>query len=234
MKYHVSTFKPHASLPVAIIDYLDCHPDIFAKHPELLSGLDLPHVTGKNVASLIEYQVIHLRQELDNLRNAISCMEYESGHHQKLVSKIHALALKLLVSQTPQDLYNILQRELKTYYSADSTLLLIFTGMNNIDNHSGLKFHNSSSKLRFMFLELFHRSQPLCGSLQEEHLQALFGGNSETINSTVLLPYAGNGWEELLVLGSKTENRYCHGQELDLLAFINDIICRKISSWLPE
>jgi uncharacterized protein YigA (DUF484 family) len=229
----MSTVKPHASLPVEVIDYLDSHPDIFAKHPDLLSGLDFPHATGKNITSLIEYQVIRLRQELDKLRHAISSMEYDSAQHKKLTSNIHALALKLLVSQTPQDLYHILQRELKTYYSADSVLLLIFTGVKNMDNHTGLKFHNSSSKLRFMFLELFHRSQPLCGSLQEEHMQALFGGNSETIISTVLLPCAGDGWQELLVLGSQTENRYCHGPELEFLSFINNIICRKISSWFP-
>jgi len=58
-----------------------------------------------------------------------------------------------------------------------------------------------------MFSELFYRGQPLCGSLQEEHLKALFGANSKIIKSTVLLPFAGDGWQELLVLGSRLDNR---------------------------
>jgi hypothetical protein len=230
----MSTAKTHASLPTEIIDYLGNHPDVFVQHPELLSGLNIPHVAGRNVASLIEYQVLRLRQELDELRNTITGMEYDSGHHNKLIGNIHALSLELLAAQTPQDAYNILRRDLKTYYSADSVLLLIFTRVKIMDNHAGLRFYNSSSSLRFMFSELFHRRQPLCGSLQEEHLQALFGGNSEIIKSTVLLPFACDGWQELLVLGSLAENRYSHGLELDLLRFINDIICRGISSWLLE
>lgn len=229
----MSTVNTHACLPVEISDYLDSHPDIFAQHPELLSGLNIPHDTGRNVASLIEYQVIRLRQELDDLRNTVSCMEYDSAHHKKLIGNILALSLGLLAAQSPQDLYNILRRDLKTYYSADSVLLLIFTAVKTMDNHDGLRFHKSSSNLRFMFSELFHRRQSLCGSLQEEHLQALFGDNSEKIKSTVLLPCAGDGWQELLVLGSLTENRYSRNLELDLLGFINDIICREISSWLP-
>ena len=229
----MSTVNTHACLPVEISDYLDSHPDIFAQHPELLSGLNIPHDTGRNVASLIEYQVIRLRQELDDLRNAVSCMEYDSAHHKKLIGNILALSLGLLAAQSPQDLYNILRHDLKTYYSADSVLLLIFTAVKTMDNHDDLRFHKSSSNLRFMFSELFHRRQSLCGSLQEEYLQALFGDNSEKTKSTVLLPCAGDGWQELLVLGSLTENRYSRNLELDLLGFINDIICREISSWLP-
>lgn len=228
----MSPVKTHASLPVEIIEYLGNHPDVFVQHPELLSGLNIPHAASRNVASLIEYQVIHLRQELDELRNTLARMEFDSDHHKKLVSNSHALALELIAAENPHDLYNSLRRDLKTYYSADSVLLLIFTRVKTIANHAGLRFYNSSSSLRFMFSELFHRSQPLCGSLQEEHLRALFGGNSDIIKSTVLLPCSGDGWQELLVLGSHTDNRYSHGLELDLLRFINDIICREIPSWL--
>lgn len=227
----MSTTKPHASLPVEIIEYLDSHPDVFVQHPELLSGLNIPHAAGKNATSLIEYQVLRLRQELDELYNTISGMEFDAGHHKKLVPNIHALALELLAAPTPQDLYNILRRDLKTCYSADTVLLLIFTRVKTNADYFGLRFHHSSSSLRFMFSELFHRRQPLCGSLQEEHLQALFGSNGEAIKSTVLLPYAGDGWQELLVLGSHSDNRYRHGLELDLLRFINDIICTVIPSW---
>lgn len=228
----MSTVKTHANPPAAISDYLNAHPDFFVEHPELLDNLNVPHLPGSNIPSLVEYQIIRLRQEVDALRTIISCMEYDADINSKLTGNILALSLELLGARTPPDLYNILHRDLKTYYSADSVLLLIFTRVNTFASHAGLKFHDANSGLRFMFSELFHRGKPLCGSLQEEHLQALFGACSENIRSTVLLPYAGAGWHELLVLGSHTENRYNHGLELDLLGFLNKILNSMMGKYL--
>lgn len=217
-----------------ITDFLDAHPDFFVQRPELLARLNLPHVTGKNVASLIEYQVIRLRQELDDLRNRISRMEYDAGMHNRLSGDVHALALEFLAARDLQDLQNILRRDMKTYFSADKALLLIFTRARNGKHLAGLKLHDPVSGLCFMFSELFQRGKALCGSLQEEHLRALFGANGEEIKSTVVLPYTGAGWRALLVLGSHTGNRYSHGPELDLLEFLNMILNSVIRASLKE
>ena len=216
--------KTHAHPPDELIDYLNSHPDFFIEHPELLAELNIPHIPGRKVPSLIEYQVARLRQELDELRNSITRMEYDAVNNSRLTGEMHTLSLEVLEARTPLDLYNILCRDLKTFYSADHVLLLIFASAGTMTDHAGLKFLDPNSSLRFMFSELFHRGKPLCGSLQEEHLQALFGANSEAIKSTVLLPFACDGWQALLVLGSLAENLYSHGLELDLLDFLNNIL----------
>ncbi len=46
-----------------IIKYLKNNPEFFTKHPEILQELKIPHETGENVSSLIEHQVIRLRQK---------------------------------------------------------------------------------------------------------------------------------------------------------------------------
>ncbi|MGH8119600.1 MAG: DUF484 family protein [Gammaproteobacteria bacterium] len=217
-----------------ITGYLDAHPDFFVQRPELLSRLILPHVTGGNVASLIEYQVSKLREELDELHHGISRREYDAALHRRLIAEIHALCLKILAAQSLQDLHKMLRRDLKSCYSADKVLLLIFARARSGTHQEGLKLHDPGSSLCFMFAELFHRGKPLCGSLQEEHLRALFGANCEEIKSTVLLPYAGAGWRELLVLGSSTENRYSHGLELELLFFLNNMLNSVIRKSLKE
>jgi len=220
--------------PVQVKDYLDAHPDFFVQRPELLAGLHLPHTSGRNVASLIEYQVIRLRQELEELHHRISRMEYDAGIHRRLIAHVHAMSLELLAARTLQDLHHILRRDLKVNYSADKVLLLIFTRARNGKFREELTLHDPGSSLCRMFAELFQRDKPLCGSLQEEHLQALFGADCEEIKSTVLLPYACAEWRELLVLGSYTENRYSHGFELDLLEFLNMLLNNAIRKSLKE
>lgn len=220
----MSPGKTQVNPPIGIIDYLNAHPDFFVERPELLSALNIPHITGRKVPSLIEYQVARLRGEVDELRNSISRMEYDAGNNSRLIGNMHALTLELLAARTLMDLYNILRRDLQSFYSADQVLLLIFTRIMSNAHHAGLKISDTNSSLRFLFLELFQRSKPLCGSLQEEHLQALFGSNSENIRSTVLLPYACDGWQALLVLGSHTESRYKRGLELDLLEYLNNML----------
>lgn len=214
-----------------IADYLRNHPDFFIKHPEILPELKIPHETDVNVASLIEYQVAHLRQQSAELQNTMHHMEHIANVQRKFSEHVHTLSLQLLAADDPEELYNTLHKGLKSYYSADRILLLIFKKAEGLKNYSGLRFFKSDSKLRFMFTEIFHQSKPLCGSLQEEHLLALFHKDAEIIKSTALLPFQQSDWNGLLVLGSRERNQYSHGFELDLLGYIATICSLVIDSW---
>lgn len=218
--------------PAGIVAYLGKHPDIFVEHPELLSGLNLPHLPGRNISSLLEYQVVRLRRETEALRHHIAALESAAAHSHRVTGAILTLALQILAARTPADLYKLLRRDLQTYYAADHVLLLIFTRAPRPTGPAGLKYCDTRSGLCFMFAELFQRDKPLCGSLQEEHVEALFGKHAATIKSTVLLPHAGAGWQSLLALGSHTENCYGRGAELDLLLFLNKMLNSMIAAYL--
>ena len=79
-----------------------------------------------------------------------------------------------------------------------------------------------------MFTEIFHRKNPLCDSLQEEHIEALFSENNKPIQSTVLIPLQQVGWKGLLALGSYLHNRYSRGFEIDLLVYLSHIMSHVI------
>lgn len=224
----MSLVKNLSGTPEEIVEYLRNHPDFFVLHPELISDLVIPHTTEGNVASLIEYQVARLRQQLADLQNEVNDIESGSTADRKFAAGIHALSLNLFTCTSPDQLYHCLQKGLKTFYSADRMLLLLFAKPEAPVNSSDLHFMDSNSKLRFMFTEIFHRNKPLCGSLQEEHLIELFERDIDSIKSTVLLPMDHTHWQGLLVLGSYEQNRYGHGFELDLLVFLKDIIYYKI------
>lgn len=207
------------------IDYLRKHPDFFIHHPEILTTLNVPHDTDKNVSSLIEYQVSRLRHQTAELQKSINSLKEDACVKRELAEHIHSLSLSIQKVTNFKQLYELVSRGLKRDYSASQVLLYLFKKCNseNID-YSGIKFLDKGSKLSLMFTEIFHRGKALCGSLQEEHIEALFGKNHNTIRSTILIPLIQPDWQGLLVIGSQKNNCYSHGFELDLLVYLSRVI----------
>lgn len=221
----MSLVKNAVTNPQEIIDYLRKHPDFFVEHPEVLSSLNIPHITyGDNISSLVEYQIIRLRQQLIGLHENKGVLEQLSDKNKKFTAGIHALSLQLLSSENLNDFYIIMSKGFKNLYSANRVLLLIFKNVPLNSHHPDMRFLASSSNLNFMFTELFHRYKPLCDSLQEEYLQLLFAEEYETVKSTVIVPIMNDSWQGLLILASNETNRYRQGTGLDMLVYIKDII----------
>lgn len=80
-----------------------------------------------------------------------------------------------------------------------------------------------------MFIEVFHRGKPLCGSLPEEHIKLLFGNQESMIKSTILIPLQQPDWQGLLVRESQEYNCYSHGFELDFLVYLSEILSLAIN-----
>jgi len=214
--------------PEDIIEYLRNNPDFFVEHTDILTELNIPHNTpGKlassdNVASLIEHQVALLRHENFSLNENLEKSEEDVAHQRKLAKDTHDLSLQLMKVDSLQALNDLLSKSLRQYYQAEHFLFLVFKTPIESEDCSDVRFHEANSKLAFMFTELFHHNKPLCDSLQTEHIDALFGtrGDGESIRSTALIPVQQSDWHGMLALGSKKQDQYCHGFEMDLLNYI--------------
>ncbi|MFT5427193.1 MAG: hypothetical protein ACI9ZT_002152, partial [Gammaproteobacteria bacterium] len=180
--------------PEDIIAYLRDHPDFFVKHTDILSELNIPHNTSRNIestgniSSLIEYQVAQLRQENSGLNENLERSEQDVLQQRELANAMHDLSLKLMKIDSLEKLNSLLTKSLKLHYQADRFLFLIFQTPVPNNNFSNIHFLEANSKLAFMFAELFHHNKPLCDSLQTEHIEALLGAEIESIHSTVLIP----------------------------------------------
>lgn len=220
----MSLVKNAVIRPQEIIDYLRSHPDFFIEHPEILTSLNIPHINpGDNVSSLVEYQIMRLRQQLSGLQENRGLLEQRSNNNKKFITDIHVLSLQLFSSTDLYDYYARLNKGLKKLYFANRVLLIIFTDVALNSNHPDLRFPASISNFNFMFTELFHRNKPLCDSLQEEYLQLLFAGEYDTVKSTVIVPIVNDRWHGLLVLAADEVNQYRQGTRLDMLVYIRDI-----------
>jgi len=228
--------------PEDIVEYLRNHPDFFVEHTDILSELNIPHDTpGQlastgNVASLIEHQVAQLRHENSSLNENLGKSEEDVAHQRKLAKTTHDLSLQLMKVDSLKALNDLLSTSLKKHHHAERFLFLVFKIPVDSEYCSGIRFLEANSKLAFMFTELFHHNKPLCDSLQSEHLDALFGimDDAEPIRSTALIPVQQSDWHGMLVLGSKKQDQYCHGFEMDLLNYITMISAALIENIVSE
>jgi len=216
--------------PEDIIKYLRNHPDFFVGHTDILSELNVPHGTTANIASLIEYQVAQLRQENANLNENLEKSEEDVLHQREFANEVHSLSLRLMQINSLETLNDLLSKSLKKLYHAKRFLFLVFQKPDNCKDYSSIHFLEANSKLSFMFTELFHHNKPLCDSLQAEHIEALFQAKTESIHSTALIPVQQSGWLGLFVLGSKVQDQYSHGFEMDLLKYITMISSALVES----
>ena len=214
--------------------YLSRHPDFFTKYPELLAQLQIPHITSGNVSSLVEYQVQSLRKKITDINGEID----ELNHYLKKIRqdaiKIHGLSLQLLQSGTLEDLYLRTRDCLEEVCNADRVILYLFHPCRYTGKYPGLKCLQTGHRLKFMFTEIFYRDKPLCNSLQEEHIKALFAENHQQIKSTLILPMQTQDWQGLLVAGSRQPDQFRHGFELDLLVFLGNILKYRLTTVLSS
>jgi uncharacterized protein len=81
-----------------------------------------------------------------------------------------------------------------------------------------------------VFAEFLQRNEPLCGRLQPDKLQALFGDASGDVRSSVLLPMAGIG---MLAIGSHDANRFHPGMGTVFLRLIAEATAVGIARFNP-
>jgi uncharacterized protein len=221
------------SLPI-VIDYLESNPDFFLDNPALLSKFNLPHINGRNISSLIEYQVNHLRKNEQLYKRQIEELNEQLKFNDKLSEAAWSQAKILSDSTSIKSLYDELYKYLKQEYLCSHCLFFFFVEKRPHADYRGLRFKPIHSKLRYFFSGLYNVNKPLCDSLPSEYIDALFGDESFKIKSTVTLPIKDNNGEAsgLFILGSQEYNAYRQGFSINLLNQLKDIFVKQLNTLL--
>ena len=215
------------NLPL-VIEYLESNPNIFLDNPTLLSKLNLPHINGRNISSLIEYQVEQLRKNESLLKTKIDELITIQEHCNRLSDETYKLESKLFEITSIESLYDSLFYFLKNEYQCSHFMVFFFCEKRPYSDYRDLRFKPIHSKLRYLFSGLFNVNKPLCDSLPAEYIDALFDKESNKIKSTVTLPVLDNDMPGLFILGSEQYNSYQQGYSINLLNHLKIVFIKKL------
>ena len=84
------------------------------------------------------------------------------------------------------------------------------------------------------FRPMLEKSEIVCGRLNEEKLDFLFGSKARWVRSTALVPLGEKGALGMMAIGSSDENRFYPGMGTLFLDLLADVIAANLSSDQPE
>ncbi|GAB0148138.1 MULTISPECIES: DUF484 family protein [Marichromatium] len=208
------------ALEATVAAYLQRHPDFFEHHPEILITLRIPHPTGDAV-SLIERQVRALRQELDTERQRLGQLIARAREYESLSTRLHALVLRLIAINDPDRLCEETRETLLQEFRADAVTLKLFP----LDPETA-----APDPLTAAFKDFLARKHALCGPLDADKAEVLFGEAAASVRTAALVPIRTAERSGVLAIGSSDPERFRPELGTDLLDRLGEIIAHKLSA----
>lgn len=217
-----------------IVEYLRRHPDFFTAHGQLLAELAVPHGSG-DAASLIERQVVVLRDQNRQLRRELTDLVQIARDNDRLNERVQRLTLTLLDTNTLSDILLILHDTLHNDYNADAVAFRLFIPAQDVTAQCGesvnAAFVDAGAENLAAFKKILDGRLPACGRFTDAQLQYLFEGQAGGILSAVVLPLSGAGASlenapslGLLAIGSHDSERFHSDMGTVFLSYMGAII----------
>jgi uncharacterized protein len=221
------------SLPEdAVADFLQQNPEFFERHAPLLAKLKLPHGRGTATISLVERQVLVLREKNDKLEARLRELIEVARDNDVLASKIHRLACRLLRARTAPALIDALEGSLREDFGASEWILLLApatsTEFAKISSRH-LRIVDAMAHELKMFETLFESGRPRCGQIRDSQRDYLFGADTIEIASAALVPLGSNASAGLLAIGSPDTERFHPTMSTEFLARIGNLVSEAIA-----
>ena len=216
----------------AVADFLQQNPDFFERHAPLLTKLKLPHGRGTATVSLVERQVLVLREKNDKLEARLRELIEVARDNDVLAGKIHRLSCRLLRARTATALIDALEESLREDFGASEWILLLAPGANSelakvSSRH--LRIVDAMAHELKMFETLFESGRPRCGQIRDSQRDYLFGPDTIEIASAALVPLGPNSSAGLLAIGSPDTERFHPTMSTEFLARIGNLVSEALA-----
>lgn len=221
------------SLPEEVIaEYLQHNLDFFERHAALLSKLKLPHGRGASTVSLVERQVLVLREKTEKLEARLQELVAVARDNDALADKIHKLSRRLIRSRTAPAVIDALESSLREDFGASEWLMLLAptaeSGFHSV-NSRHLRLIEPAAPALKMFDTLFSAGKPRCGQIRDSQRDFLFGAGTIEIGSAALVPLGPQASAGLLAIGSPDTERFSPAMSTDFLARIGELVSEAVA-----
>jgi uncharacterized protein YigA (DUF484 family) len=213
-----------------VASYLRRHPDFLTEFPDLALALVLPREQGQ-AASLASYQLDVLRDKNRELNRRLHELIEIAHENQLLMVRVHTLTLALMRATSLPETLNAVVAALTEDFNTDLVRIVLFRADGNLPVVEWLLIEPDGPRALPVFAEFLKRAEPLCGRLQQDKLDALFGTRVGEVASAVLLPIDGVG---MLAVGSQDANRFHPGMGTVFLKLIAEAVASAVARFAPK
>lgn len=193
-----------ALFPDEVADYLQANPGFFEQYADLMAQIFVPHPHGGRAVSLVERQMLTLREKNRQLEHKMAELINYGEENDAISEKVHRLSVGLIAAETFQAVIHLLNFHLRDDFAVPHVALRLWHKPEGIEDLP--EFAAVSEELQ-VFAETL--SRPYCGSTAGFGTQSWFGEHAPHIRSQALIALRnGGGTIGLVALGSEEQQRF--------------------------
>ncbi len=187
--------------------WLRRHPTFLKQFPDLALTLVVPRDDGPT-ASLASYQLEVLRDKNRELSRRLVELGTNAQVNERLAVRTHQLTLALMRQGTAADTLRAMAASLEEDFAGDLVRIVSLQPVAELEQAPWLQVIAAGDARLAPFHDCLQDGEPICGRLQPEKNDVLYGERVGEVMSTALLPLPGVG---LIAVGSHDSNRFYPG-----------------------
>jgi uncharacterized protein len=233
-KQPIRGVEPGSLAEDQIAEYLASHPEFFERHGSVLARLKLPHhQRGTAAISLVERQVLVLREKHAALEKKLHELIENGRTNDAIMDRMHRLTRRLLRARDASGAVAAIEASLREDFGASRWVLVLtdlsLTSLAALHNPHVRVVPKGSAELK-IFETFFESGRPRSGQIRDTQRDYLFGGEGTTVGSTVLVPLGERGSLGLVAIASHDTERYLPTMSTDFLSRIGEILTEAITA----
>lgn len=187
--------------------WLRRHPTFLKQFPDLALTMVVPRDDGPT-ASLASYQLEVLRDKNRELSRRLVDLGANAQINERLAVRTHQLTLALMRQTSAADTLRAMAASLEEDFAGDLVRIVSFDDVPELAEADWLQVIAKDDAKLAPFHDCLQDGEPICGRLQQEKNDVLYGERVNEVSSTALLPLPGVG---LIAVGSYDPNRFYPG-----------------------
>ena len=230
-KQPIRGVEPGSAAEEQIAEHLIAHPEFFERHPGVLARLKLPHQRGSAAISLVERQVLVLREKHATLEQKLRELIENGRTNDAIADRMHRLTRRLLRARDCNAVIAGLETSLREDFGASRWVILItdpsLASLGTAQSAHLRVVPRGSPELK-IFETFFESARPRSGQIRDTQRDYLFGADGSQVGSTVLIPLGERAGLGLLAIASNDTERYLPTMSTDFLVRIGEIVSEAI------
>ncbi len=202
-----------------VAEFLRVNPEFFENNLDLLSEIQIPHISGEGTTSLIERQVKVLRDQNEVLKDQLKTFAVLAVENEDLWVRFKDLAIMLLNHADQHALKSDIEVWLKKQFNLSGVMI-------NLTEPAKLLEKFKAEPVYHIVIE---KAEIHCNSsFSTALLKVLFDQDAAKVNSCALIPLknTSGGCRALMALGSENTERFTSAQSTSYLDCLSELISK--------
>lgn len=195
-----------------VAEWLKANPDFFMDHADVFSAMRIPHPQGGHAISMVERQLITLRDRNAQLEKQLAELIGYGQHNDGLIEKLHRLTLALLRAPNAEVTLDVVNESMRSDFSIPFSAVRWWGGQ--ITDSALEASLASSAEFRSYIAGL---DRPYVGPNAAHESRGWLGAEGSESRSFAYVPLTDGAVSGVLMLASEDGGRFTPDMATDVL-----------------